>query len=91
MRMIEKIKRKNSLSQFGFGADVMKITTVCTKCNSMESTSKLFCSKCGKKLPKVTLYDYYRAQHRSCRDCGAILSESMEYCPKCGVVIKKAE
>ncbi len=91
MKMIEKIKRKNALLQFGFGADVMKTTTVCTNCNSMESVSKLFCSKCGTRLPRVNLYDYYRAQHRSCPDCGSVLSESMDYCPKCGIAIKKAE
>lgn len=91
MKMIEKIKRKNALLQFGFGTDVMKTTTVCTNCNSMESVSKLFCSKCGARLPRVNLYDYYRAQHRSCPDCGSVLSESMDYCPKCGIAIKKAE
>ena len=91
MKMIEKIKRKNALFQFGFGADVMKTTTVCTKCNSMESVSNKLCSKCGSKLPRASLYDYYRAQHRSCPDCDSVLSESMAYCPKCGMEIKKAE
>ena len=91
MKMNEKIKRKNALLQFGFGTDVMKTTTVCTNCNSMESAGKLFCSKCGSKLPRENLYDYYRAQHRCCPDCGSVLSKSMDYCPKCGIAIKKAE
>ena len=91
MKMIEKVKRKNALLQFGFGVDVMKTTTVCTNCNSMEIASKPLCSRCGSKLPKANLYDYYRAQHRSCADCGSVLSKSMIYCPKCGSAIKKAE
>ena len=90
MKMIEKIKRKNVLLQFGFGADVMKTTTVCTNCKSMENVNSMFCSKCKSKLPAVNLYDYYRAQHRCCADCGSVLSESMDYCPKCGIAIKKA-
>ena len=88
--MIERINRKNTLSQFGFGVDVMKTTTVCTNCNSMENVEKQFCSKCGNTLPTTNLYDYYKAQHRSCPDCGSVLSESMYYCPKCGRSIKKA-
>ena len=91
MKLIDNILRRKSLLQFGFGTDAMKATTVCTNCKSMESTSKLFCSKCGSKLPRANLYDYYRAQHRSCPDCGSVLSESMDYCPKCGIAIKKAE
>lgn len=91
MRIIERIKRNNTLSECGFGADVMKGKTVCTECHSIESSRKMFCSKCGSKLPRENLYDYYRAQHRCCPDCGSVLSESMDYCPKCGIAIKKAE
>ena len=91
MKTIERIKRNNILSECGFGADVMKSKTVCTECHSIESSRKMFCSKCGSKLPRENLYDYYRAQHRCCPDCGSVLSESMDYCPKCGIAIKKAE
>ena len=91
MKMIERIKRKNTFIQFGFGIDVMKNSTVCTECHSLENSKKIFCSKCKSKLPKANLYDYYRAQHQSCPDCGSVLSESMYYCPKCGTEIKKAE
>ena len=88
MKLIEKIKRKKTLLQFGFGADVMKTTTVCTNCKSMEKTDKPFCSKCGAKLPVANLYDYYNAQHKHCPDCGSIITDSMNYCPKCGKKIE---
>lgn len=91
MKLIENLRRKKDLLQFGFGTDVMKKTTVCTNCKSMESAGKQFCSKCGRKLPKENLYDYYKAQHESCIHCHAILSEVMDYCPKCGMAVKKAE
>ena len=91
MKMIEKVRRKNTLLQFGFGVEVMKTTTVCTNCKSMGSVTDELCSKCGSKLPGATLYDYYRAQHSCCSKCGTVLSESMDYCTKCGIPIKKAE
>ncbi len=91
MKMIDSILRKKSLLQFGFGTDVMKATTVCTNCNLMESTKKLFCSKCQARLPRATLYDYYKAQHKNCSSCGTVLSDSMNYCPKCGVRVKELE
>ena len=88
MMNVNGIIRKKSLIQFGFGTDVMKATTVCINCNSMESTDKLFCSECGARLPGLNLYDYYRAQHKSCRHCRAVISETMNYCPKCGFARK---
>ena len=89
MKTIERIKRKNTLIQFGFGVDVMKNSTVCTECHSLEDSKKIFCSKCSTKLPGVNLYDYYRAQHRSCPDCGSVLANAMNYCPKCGIKVKE--
>ena len=91
MKMIEKIKRKNTLLQFGFGVEVMKTTTVCTNCKSMEVVSEVFCSKCGSKLPGENLYDYYRAQHRNCPDCGNVLADAMNYCPRCGISVKNTK
>ena len=91
MKTIEKLKRKNNLSQFGFGTDVMKSKTVCTNCSSMESVNNPLCSKCGSSLPVVNLYDYYKAQHRSCLGCGSVLADLMNYCPKCGIRVKELE
>lgn len=85
----ERIKRKNSLLHFGFGADVMKSITVCTNCRSLESNGKMFCSKCGMRLPPVNLFDYYKTQHKRCPECESILADSMDYCPKCGIRVKK--
>lgn len=89
MRISEKVRRKNTLLEFGFGVDVMKSKTVCTQCHSLEPSRKMFCSKCGTRLPRVNLYDYYRAQHKTCPDCGCVLANSMRYCPKCGVRVKE--
>jgi len=91
MKIPDKVKRKNTLSEFGFGEDVMKGMTVCTSCNSLESNKKMFCSKCGTRLPRANLYDYYRASHRKCPKCKTLLSDSMRYCPKCGMAVKTSE
>ena len=87
--LTNKLQIALDLRPFGFGTDAMKTTTVCTNCNSMESSKNLFCSKCGERLPRANLYDYYRMQHSDCSHCKAVVSESMEYCPKCGKKIKK--
>ena len=89
MKVIERIKRKSTLLQFGFGVDLMKKSTVCTECRSLENSRRAVCSKCGSKLPKANLYDYYRSQHKSCPDCGNVLADEMNYCPKCGVKVKE--
>ena len=87
--LFERIKRKNTLFQFGFGVDLMKSSTVCTQCRSLENIRNMMCSKCGSKLPGANLYDYYRAQHRSCPECGSVLADAMNYCPKCGISVKE--
>jgi len=91
MKMTDKVRRRNTLKQFGFGVDVMKSVTVCTNCNSPESAGRVFCSKCGNRLPRVSLYDFYKAQHRNCQRCGTVLAESMDYCPHCGVLVKQTD
>ena len=87
----DKRRRKDSLLQFGFGADAMKNATVCTSCNSLQSSNRIFCSGCGARLPRVNLYDYYKAQHRNCPSCGNVLSSAMDYCPSCGVPVKEVQ
>lgn len=88
MKLSDKLKRKNSLLHFGYGADVMKSTTVCINCNSLEESSRIFCSRCQTRLPLYNLYDFYRSQHKTCQKCGCVLSSSMTYCPKCGDKVK---
>lgn len=89
MKTIDKILRKKTLFQFGFGIDAMKTATVCENCNSLEDSRREFCSKCGAKLPEANLYDYYRAQHDSCPHCQNVISKAMDFCTKCGTQIKK--
>ena len=91
MLMIANMQRRKELFKFGFGTDVMKNTTVCTNCNSMQSAKNKICSKCKAELSNVTLYDYYRAQHKACQYCNTVLSDAMQYCPKCGIAIKETE
>lgn len=80
--------RKKSLFYFGFGVDIMKHSVVCRQCNSLEPSNRIFCSKCGSKLPKSNLYDLYKSYHISCKKCGTVLSDSMHYCPHCGIRVK---
>ena len=82
-------QRKITLSDYGFGTDVMKSLVVCKKCNSIDTKNNVYCKFCNEKLPSATLYELYRSQHKSCERCGTVLSQSMVYCPKCGTVITK--
>ena len=91
MRVMDNGLRKKTLLQFGFGTDVMKTVTICTNCHSMESIGEIFCSKCNEKLSGVSLFDYYKSQHKSCSNCKTILSEYMDYCPGCGEKINRGQ
>ncbi|MBQ8301303.1 MAG: zinc ribbon domain-containing protein [Clostridia bacterium] len=83
-----KIIRKDSLYHFGFGTDEMMNLTVCTNCNSLEESNKIFCSKCGTRLSGANLYDLYKSYHKICSKCGMVISPSMHYCPHCGIRVK---
>ena len=89
METIADVQRRQDLLDFGFGTDVMKRTTVCPNCRSMENSGNSLCSKCGAALTGPTLYEYYRTQHKSCPDCGSVLSDFMDFCPKCGRSLKE--
>lgn len=89
MKVIDRFEKRKRLTEFGFGTDVMRAVTVCTNCNSLESSRNVFCSKCNTLLPGVNLYDFYRAQHMICSECGTVLSKNMHYCPHCGVRVKE--
>lgn len=88
MRKQNRIRR-SSLLQYGFGIERMKELTVCTNCNSLESSHRTFCKKCEAVLPGNTLYDLYRSYHKVCPKCGTILSENVYYCPHCGIKVKE--
>lgn len=88
MRKIQNQIRKNSLLDYGFGTDAMKGSKVCKNCNSLEPSSNVYCRKCKARLPSTTLYDLYKAQHKSCEKCGAVVSANMQFCPNCGQSIK---
>lgn len=79
--------RQEMLEKLGFGTEVMKKNTVCSRCRSMQPAVNRFCGVCGYPLSKTTIYDVYRMHHRSCRRCGAVLSDDMNYCTYCGAVI----
>jgi len=81
--MTQKLRFKN-LEQFGFGPNVMKKTKVCTKCGQIAKAGSLFCRSCGAFLPRETLYDRYRRNHRCCTGCGTVLTDDAKYCPQCG-------
>lgn len=81
----QNASRKKSLRYFGFGADAMRRSVVCSKCNSVEPSNKVFCSKCNSRLPKASLYDLYRSYHMCCDKCGTVLTPSMHFCPHCGI------
>lgn len=76
--------RFQALERFGFGPNVMKKIRVCPRCGQVVKTKADVCPECGEKLPRETLFDRYKRQHRSCPDCDAILSSDCQYCPSCG-------
>ncbi len=84
----QNVVRRDSLFYFGFGVDSMRNSVVCPDCNSLETSTKMFCRKCNARLPKTNLYDLYKSYHVCCRECGNVLSSAMEYCTHCGVGVK---
>lgn len=76
--------RQDDLLLFGFGTEVMKNSTVCEHCHSLQASWRRVCSECGTPLPKTNLYDLYRSQHSTCKKCASVLSDSMQFCPHCG-------
>lgn len=85
MKPLSRSRRKITLEQFGYGENVMKSVTVCSYCKSLERSDRELCSKCFRRLSEVNLYDFYKANHRSCQRCETVLSEWMDYCPVCGM------
>ena len=81
--MTQKL-RFQTLERFGFGPNVMKMTRICPRCAQAVKTKADVCPECGERLPRETLFDRYKRQHRSCPDCDAILSRDCQYCPNCG-------
>lgn len=82
-------KRFDASRDYGFGTDSMKQIKVCTSCGRAEDSDLYFCRECGTPLPKATLFEEYKENHRTCEKCGTILTDKMIYCPKCGHENKK--
>jgi len=87
MFRVNNITRNKNLLSHGFGPDAMKMVTVCPECGSLELTGRHRCSKCGEKLPRLSLFEEYKKQHRCCSRCGTVLSDRMAYCTHCGMAV----
>ncbi len=83
-----EMTRQQNMEHFGFGPSAMKQIKVCPQCRRPSPTDTHFCVVCGHRLPKDTLYDLYREQHRMCLSCDTVLTEEMAFCPHCGMKIK---
>ena len=83
MKDAERI-RQESMEHFGFGIPSMKKARICKGCGRVASAAQAYCKVCGSKLPEETVYEQYRAMHRSCPACGTVLTRSYGYCPQCG-------
>ena len=76
--------RQEGLEHFGFGIPSMKKARICKHCSRIAWAKQACCNSCGSKLPEETVYEQYRAMHRSCPACGTVLRHSYGYCPQCG-------
>lgn len=83
--MTQKVRFKN-LERFGFGPNVMKKLRVCPRCGQAVRSRADLCPGCNEKLPRETLFDRYKRQHRCCCDCDTVLTPDARYCPNCGAV-----
>ncbi len=72
------------MEQYGFGVDAMKRIKVCTFCAAAMDAEATDCSECGSRLPAQTLYEVYRARHKSCPQCERVVADEAEFCPICG-------
>ena len=79
-----KPSRKEVLEHFGFGTENMKRFTICPCCGNAQAAKNFFCDICHTKLSGKTLFDMYKAMHRSCEKCGNVLPDDAGYCPICG-------
>ena len=87
---IERLEmlRIESMEELGFGPSAMRKIKKCPKCGRMASSENDFCRECGSRLPKTTMYDYYKSLHRVCPECETVVNEKTLYCPHCGTKLK---
>lgn len=86
-----EILRYRNMEDYGFGPNVMKKTKVCVRCGRMVRANAKTCPDCGEKLPRETLFDRYKRQHKCCPDCDTVLTPDSLYCPNCGKqILRKA-
>ena len=86
-----EILRYRNMEDYGFGPNVMKKTKVCARCGKMVRANAKTCPDCGEKLPRETLFDRYKRQHKCCPDCDTVLTPDSLYCPNCGKqILRKA-
>ena len=88
MERIEEIRRE-SMGQYGFGIEAMKRLRVCEHCGRMTSGAEQHCKECKRRLPKETMFHFYKRQHRSCMACDTVVSDEAQYCPQCGEKIEQ--
>lgn len=87
-KQLDRLRSEN-MEHYGFGPAVMKKMKVCQNCGAVAWADQQFCKECGKRLPKVTLYQRYREKHRCCPVCENVVADTMQYCPQCGTQIKE--
>lgn len=85
-----ELLRISAMKQYGFGTDEMKRTKVCAFCGAKLTADAKTCSKCGKEVPKQTLFDAYKQRHVYCKHCNTVLAENARFCPQCGRKVKSA-
>lgn len=85
-QQIEQI-RLESMKQYGFGPEAMKLLKVCANCGATVSAEQQTCGECGSGLPQETLYQFYLNLHRRCPVCETALSDNAIFCPNCGTML----
>lgn len=90
MRTAEQLDRmrQENMDYFGFGPRAMRRIKVCAHCGAMSPSTQWFCRECGKRLPRNTLFQLYKEQHKSCPTCETVIASSYHYCPQCGTMLE---
>lgn len=84
-----EINRRANMILHGFGPEVMKSIKVCQSCGNIMDADEHFCTNCGKRISKRTLFEVYQQMHPCCSRCGTVAPDDAEYCPKCGAELIK--
>lgn len=87
--MTQRLRFKE-LGHYGFGPEAMKKTRLCPDCGTLVTDGPNTCPSCGKRLPELTLLEWYEQKHMLCTHCGTVLSGDCRYCPRCGKRVRQA-